>query len=229
MAGALCLQYLSENYGVKIYSHIKSIQNVTDKPFEYTKDYSGITNTKCRNLEVFDKYAEEQMLNVIENAAKQGNSVGGTIECCALGVEAGLGSPMMQGIESRISALLFSIPAVKAVEFGAGFEICKMTGSEANDQIEYKDGKYITSTNNNGGILGGISNGMPIVFTAGIKPTPSIALPQQTATKEGKNIEYTIKGRHDSCIVPRVLPVIESVAAVVLLDLYMEKYGYAKY
>lgn len=227
MAGALCAQYIGENYGARIFSHIKSIGAILDKPFEFTDDNNLANSFDFSVLEVFDQDAGKRMLEAIENAAKEGDSVGGSIECCALGVEAGLGSPIFGGIESRLASLLFAVPAVKGVEFGKGFEMCGMKGSEANDLIKSENGRFYTLTNNNGGILGGISNGMPVLFTVGIKPTPSIAKPQQTAAKNGENIKYTIKGRHDPCIVPRAVPVVESAAAVALLDLYLEKYGYA--
>jgi chorismate synthase len=222
IAGTLCRQFLNEKYGVKIYSRIKSIGKIADNDISQNdiKDLSGLDFPVC------GEKAKKEMLAEIAAAAACGDSVGGSIECFASGVKAGLGSPMMRGVESRISSLLFAVPAVKGVEFGKGFKLCEMRGSEANDPIRAENGKFCTLSNNNGGIIGGITNGMPLVFTAAIKPTPSIALPQQTANKEGMNLQYQIKGRHDPCIVPRAVPVIESVAAVVLLDLYTEACGY---
>ena len=222
MAGTLCRQYLSEKFDVKIYSHIRSIGNIFDTIF----DLDNIKDLSSKQLPVNEENAKKQMQNLIEETAKNGDSIGGSVECIATGIKAGLGSPMIDGVESKLSSLIFAVPAVKGLEFGKGFELCKMAGSTANDSIKAEDGKFYTRTNNNGGVLGGITNGMPLTFTVAIKPTPSIALPQQTANKNGENIDYEIAGRHDSCIVPRVVPVIESVAAIVLLDLYLEAYGY---
>lgn len=227
IAGSLCRSYIKEKYNTGIFSHIKSIGGIEDIPFSFSEKNKIINDFNFSGLEVFDKNAEKRMTELIENTAKQGDSLGGVIECCITGAHEGLGSPFMQGIESRLASLLFSIPAVKGVEFGKGFEICKMTGSQANDAIRAEGGRFYTLTNNNGGILGGISNGMPILFSVGIKPTASIAVKQPTATISGENIEHTIRGRHDACIVPRALPVVESAAAIIMLDLYLEKYGYA--
>jgi chorismate synthase len=227
MAGALSAQYIKKNFGAEVFAHIKSIGGIFDAPFVFDDAGKVANSFDFTALDVFDKAAGIRMLEVIENAAGEGDSIGGSIECCAAGVEAGLGSPIFGGIESRLSSLLFAVPAVKGVEFGKGFEMCRLKGSEANDSIRAEGGRFYTLTNNNGGVLGGISNGMPILFTVAIKPTPSIAKPQQTADKAGENVEYAVKGRHDPCIVPRAVPVAESAAAIALLDLYLEKYGYA--
>ena len=163
------------------------------------------------------------MLACIKLAAEKGDSVGGEIECALCGVPAGMGSPMMNGVESRLSSLLFAIPAVKAVSFGAGQRFAQMKGSEANDQYTLKNGEITGLTNNNGGIIGGITNGMPIVFRTVIKSTPSISTEQKTVnliTNEDETL--SVHGRHDPCIVPRAAAVIEAAAYIAILDIMME-------
>ena len=169
------------------------------------------------------------MLVQIDQAREAQDSVGGIIECAVTGVPVGIGSPMLSPAEGRLSSILFSVPAVKGVEFGAGFSIAAMRGSEANDCM-YLDGDTVkTETNNNGGILGGITNGMPIIVRAAIKPTPSISREQRTLHLIDQQVEpLVIKGRHDPCIVTRAAPVIEAAVAVAVTDLYLEAYGYAR-
>ena len=152
------------------------------------------------------------------------------IECAAVGVPAGLGSPMLDTVEGKLASMLFSVPAVKGVEFGVGFGFAEYRGSNANDTFyQDADGKVRTETNNNGGVLGGITSGMPILFRTVIKPTPSISRQQNTLNLASGQVEpLVIKGRHDPCIVTRAAPVIEAAAAVVLTDLYLEGYGYAQ-
>lgn len=174
---------------------------------------SGITEIHGNSE---DPYSE------IEKALNKGDSVGGIVSCTIKGLSAGVGEPMFDGIENRIAQAVFGVPAVKGIEFGRGFECAKIYGSENNDEFAYENNEVVTTTNNNGGILGGISNGMDITFNVAIKPTPSIALKQNSISYKNKdNKELQIKGRHDPCIVPRVLPCIEAAAAIALYDLML--------
>jgi chorismate synthase len=162
----------------------------------------------------------EKLKQEMATAKKDHDSVGGTVQCVVTGVPAGVGDPFFHSLESHLSGLLFSIPAVKGVYFGSGFEISDMRGSEANDPYRYVDGRVVTESNHNGGILGGISNGMNIDFTVAFKPTPSIGIEQKTVDMEtGENTLLSITGRHDPCIVPRAVPVVEAAAALAVLDM----------
>ena len=219
-AGAVCKQIL-ERKGVTIGSHILSVY--TEKDIEF-KDVQ-ITENLLKELgksdfPVLDKNKTEEMKNIIREVKEQGDSVGGVIECCAIGVPVGVGEPNCGGLENRLSSAIFTVPAVKGVEFGAGFASTLMKGSENNDDFCFVDGKVQTKTNNHGGILGGISSGMPINMKVAIKPTPSIAKTQKSVNLDTKeNTTINIKGRHDPCIVPRAVPCVEAVMAIVLLDL----------
>ena len=160
------------------------------------------------------------MKQTIINAKNELDSVGGTVECMITGIKAGIGNPNFDGLENRISSIIFGIPAVKGIEFGNGFGSTLLFGSENNDEYYYQDDNIVTKTNNCGGILGGISNGMPIVFKVALKPTPSIAKEQNSVSfKEKQNTKLVIKGRHDPCIVLRAVPCVEAAAAVAILDL----------
>lgn len=222
-AGAICKQIL-EKEGIKIISHVKSIGKVEDINFNPLEIEEEIMNNLLNmELPVLDKSVEEKMREEILNAKSEGDSVGGVIECAITGIKAGVGSPFFYSIESVIAHLLFSVPAVKGVEFGEGFNITKLRGSEANDSMYYDGDQVKTRTNNNGGVIGGISNGMPIIFRAGIKPTASIIKKQETINiKTKENEELVIEGRHDPCIVQRAIPVIECIAAIGILDLMKE-------
>jgi chorismate synthase len=181
-----------------------------------------------KEFAVLDEEQGIKMREIISRAKEQGDSVGGTIECVVVGVPVGLGDPIFDGVESIISQMMFSIPAVKGVEFGAGFGLATMRGSSANDAPTLSGGRITYKTNNNGGVLGGISNGMPIVFRAAIKPTASIAAKQETVDLLKKeNTTLKITGRHDSCIVPRAVEVVRCGASLCLADLLLEdkKYG----
>ena len=219
-AGAVCRQILQQS-GIKIAAHLNSIGDVFDKQFNPIEINDKLTD-KLNNMQftVIDDSVESKMRDVVEAVRMSLDSVGGTIECAVTGIEAGFGEPMFDGVEGVIAKAVFGIPAVKGIEFGKGFELSKMRGSQSNDAFRYKDGKVVTETNNCGGILGGITNGMPILFTAAIKPTPSIAQKQRTVNLQTKeNAELEIHGRHDPCIVPRAVPVIEAVTAIAIINL----------
>lgn len=221
-AGAVCKQIL-ESKGISIGAHVKSIGDIEDKSFsevELTKDL--LDSLKINELPLLLKEKEEAMRETVMNARMDLDSVGGTIECTVLGINPGIGNPFFDSVESQLAHLMFSVPAVKGIEFGKGFEMSKLRGSECNDEYYYDGGKVKTYTNNNGGITGGITNGMPILFKVGIKPTPSIAKKQRTIDiAEKKNAELEIQGRHDPCIVQRAIPVIEAATAIGILDLIM--------
>lgn len=219
-AGAVLRQIL-EKKGIKIAAHISSIGNVYDSRFDGTEISDELIDTLNNSaFSLVDGSVEEKMRETVESARKDGDSVGGTIECAVVGMPIGVGGPLFSGIEGEISKAVFGIPAVKGIEFGAGFDSAHRRGSENNDAFEYKDGKVVTKTNNCGGILGGISNGMPIIFRAAIKPTPSISKQQETVNlKTKENTTLSVKGRHDPCIVPRAVPVIEAAAAIAIFDM----------
>ena len=227
-AGAIAKQIIKcEN--IEIYSHIKNIGKVCDLSIDMTSpDTDGLKKLKTEILPFIDNSAEKKAKEEIIYAKEKGDSLGGSIEAVICGVKPGIGSPFFDSVESRISSLLFSIPAVKSVEFGIGKDFSQMYGSEAND-IFQTDGKNVyTKTNNNGGINGGITNGMPIVLTVVIKPTPSISKEQETVNiKTKENIKTKISGRHDPCIVQRAVPVIEGALAIALLDMILEAKTYA--
>ena len=222
-AGAICRQVL-ENKGILITAHIKSIADIEDKSFlDVDINEELIQGFKGEDLPLIDHTLKESMKNKILAAKEEFDSVGGTVECAVLGIEPGIGNPFFDSVESTLAHLMFSIPAVKGIEFGRGFDITKLKGSEANDSMYFEQEKVKTKTNNNGGILGGITNGMPIVFNTAIKPTSSILKPQNTVninTKEDTVLE--VNGRHDPCIVQRALSVIEAVTAIGILDLIRE-------
>ena len=219
-AGAVCKQILKEK-GIIVAAHVKSIKNVKDKSFlDSTLDLNYLNSLKSFELPLIDKSIEESMRKEILEAKEDMDSVGGTIECGVFGISAGIGNPFFDSVESTLAHLLFSVPAVKGVEFGRGFELTSMRGSEANDEIYYEDGEVKTKTNNNGGILGGITNGMPIIFTTAIKPTSSIGKKQNTINISSKeNTILKVEGRHDPCIVQRAIPVIEAVTAIAMVEL----------
>ncbi|MDO5518743.1 MAG: chorismate synthase, partial [Clostridium sp.] len=219
-AGAICRQIL-ESKGIKVGAHVKSIGKINDKSF-FDVDLTTelLEDIKNNELPLLSPEKEDEMRNTILEARKEQDSIGGTIECAVLGIDAGIGDPFFDSVESTLSHLMFSVPAVKGIEFGKGFSMSERRGSECNDEYYYDGDKIKTYTNNNGGITGGITNGMPILFKVGIKPTPSISKAQKTIDiSEKKNSELVIEGRHDPCIVQRALPVIEAVTAIGILEL----------
>ena len=216
LAGGICLQLLARE-GIHVISRIAQIGPVRDRG-------ELLASTAEKPFPVVDDEQGEAMRAVIAAAKAEGDSVGGVVECAVLGLPAGLGDPMFDGMENRIARIVFGIPAVKGLEFGAGFSLAAMRGSEANDAFAVRDGRIVTETNRCGGILGGITDGMPLVFRAAFKPTPSIAKEQRSVdlvTHEEKTL--TIEGRHDPCIVPRAVPVVEAAAAVAVYDALLER------
>ncbi|HEY8804641.1 MAG TPA: chorismate synthase [Clostridium sp.] len=218
-AGAVAKQILFDK-GICIGSHILSIGSAFDSYFDGVNLSEKIlVDVLKKDFPVLDDLKGEEMKKIILKAKKETDSVGGIIEAAILKLPCGLGEPFFDSIESNLAQLLFSVPAVKGVEFGTGFEITKLRGSKANDVLYMDNGSVLTTTNNNGGINGGISNGMPVVFRVAMKPTPSIAKTQNTVDMEScKNTELSVTGRHDPCIVLRALPVIEACAAMSILD-----------
>ena len=208
-AGAIAIDILEEK-GIKIFSHIKRILDIKDKSFLDFKESS---------LPFIESDLEDKTKDLLEKIKLSGNSVGGEIECACFNLPVGLGSPFFDSLESKISHLAFSVPAIKGISFGIGFDFANILGSEANDLYYLDNNEIRTRTNNNGGVLGGLSTGMPLVFSVVVKPTSSISLEQKTVNiKEMKEDILKINGRHDACIVLRVLPVIEAVMALAILD-----------
>ena len=219
IAGGLCKQWLEE-MGIRLAARIVAIGGENDdcelNPLDPQLDKIG------KDFPVFSPAAGERMREKIAQARAEGDSVGGIIECYITGLPAGLGEPMFGGVESRIAQIVYGVPAVKAVEFGAGYSAGYMRGSQCNDAYTTVDGEIRTLTNYAGGILGGITNGMPVIFQCAIKPTPSISRPQQSVSlRKGETQELVIKGRHDPCIVPRAVPIIEAAAAIAIYDLIL--------
>ncbi len=219
VVGAIAVGYL-KSHGITIGSHILSIGDVCDCDF----DAVGISGNEleavvAKDFPVTDDKKGAEMLDLIARTRSAGDSVGGVIECAAVGIPSGLGGELFDGIESTLARLVFSVPAVKGFEIGAGFAASHSFGSKNNDEFYFDGDEVKTRTNNAGGILGGITSGMPIVFRVAIKPTPSISKPQKTVDlSTHTDTEITICGRHDACIVPRALPVIETCLAIAVLD-----------
>lgn len=217
IAGGLCKQWL-EAKGIHIAAHITAIGGITDEPvfLDPVNPNLGAIGT---DFPVLNKDAGLKMQEAIAAARAEGDSVGGLIECVVTGLPAGIGDPMFDGMESRIARIVYGIPAVKGLEFGSGFVGSYMRGSENNDPFIIKDGIVCTATNNAGGILGGITTGMPLIFQVAIKPTPSIAKEQETVNISNlQTVKLQVGGRHDPCIVPRAVPVIEAAAAIAVFD-----------
>ena len=214
IAGGIVKQALKE-LGIAVDARIKAIAGIVDaSPFA--------ASVAGKEFPVADDKIGEQMREAIAKARAEGDSVGGVVECVVRGLPAGIGEPMFDGLENQIARIVFAVPAVKGIEFGAGFAAAGLRGSENNDAFCVQDGRIETITNNAGGILGGISDGMPVVFRAAIKPTPSIAKEQQSVNLNSMEpSSLRIEGRHDPCIVPRAVPVIEAAAAIAITDLIL--------
>ena len=217
-AGAIAKQLLRQK-NILIGSHIQRIGPISEPKFPTGPfEKQVLEQLTHQDFAVIDPLIAQQMQDCILSAKSVGDSVGGIIEAAVLNLPAGLGDPFFDSLESTLSHLLFSIPAIKGVEFGAGFDLATMRGSTANDALFNQNGKIQTSTNHNGGILGGITNGMPLIFRVVVKPTASIYLEQHTVNSLGENTTLIVEGRHDPCIVPRAVPVVEAVAAMAIWD-----------
>ncbi|MBR6680532.1 MAG: chorismate synthase [Clostridia bacterium] len=221
IVGGICLQYLKSR-GIHIAAHLYSVGGIKDTPFDLagvsTNDFE-ILNSRT-DFPVLDEQAGEKMRILIESIRAEGDSIGGIVECAVLGLPAGLGEHMFDGVENRISQIVFGIPAVKGIEFGNGFECAALKGSENNDAFVTDGKKIFTATNNCGGILGGMTSSMPLVFRAAMKPTPSIFKEQDSVDMVSMQpVKLSIKGRHDPCVVLRAVPVFEAVAAIAICDM----------
>ena len=224
VAGGIALQMLSAR-GITVGAHLAAVGGVSDRPFDpVALTPEDLTRPGQKPLPVNDDGAGEAMAAAVQAAAAEGDSVGGVVECAVLGLPVGLGGPLFDGMESRLSALLFGIPAVKGVEFGDGFAAAALRGHEHNDPYCFKDGRVATAENHAGGILGGLTTGMPLILRAAFKPTPSIARPQTTlrlSTKEPDTLIIT--GRHDPCVAIRAVPCVEAAVALGILDALLEE------
>lgn len=221
IAGGLCKQWLSLK-GIRIGAHISVLAGIADEPV-FLDWINPDLNAIGQDFPVLNPTAGEKMRSEITKAKQDGDSVGGVIECIITGLPAGLGDPMFEGIESKLAQIIYGIPAVKGLDFGSGFTGSYLRGSQNNDAYIIMDGKIRTATNHAGGILGGITTGMPVVFQAAIKPTPSIAKTQQSVSlNKMEEQSLNVLGRHDPCIVPRAVPVIEAAAAIAIFDICLK-------
>ena len=222
IAGGIAKQILARR-GIFVGAHLAAVGTENDAPFPLHPTAELFDAIAAKPFPVVDDGAGDRMQALILEARQDLDSVGGIIECAAIGLPAGLGDPMFGGVENRLAAALFGIPAVKGVEFGLGFGSSRLRGSENNDPFTVENGTVVTASNRAGGILGGITTGMPVTLRTAIKPTPSISRPQQTVSLSAmENTELVIRGRHDPCIAHRAVPVVEAVTAAVLLDLLLE-------
>jgi len=222
-AGAICLLALKSN-GIVIGSHIKSCGYVNDRDFDNI--YEDILAVNAKTFALLDDSVSEKMLKVMEDAANEGDSIGGVLETAILGMPEGVGEPMFDTVEGMLAHALYAIPAIKGVQFGAGFDMVNEKGSVFNDPFRMADNKVITEGNNNGGINGGITNGMPIVFRCAVKPTPSIYKEQKSIDFiNNTNADLVIKGRHDPAIIHRARVVVDSMSAIVMYDLLAGRFG----
>jgi len=221
MAGGIALQLLEER-GVTVEGYVFEIGGVKGKSYR-----DGLTEEEIISAKKTGRYAlarEIEMTNAVLQAREQGDSLGGSAECVVYGLPVGLGDALFGGLESRIASAVFAVPAVKSVEFGLGAEFAGKRGSEANDPFATERGKVVTTTNNSGGLNGGITNGMPVTLRVTLRPTPSISLPQRTVDlRTGESVEIRIKGRHDACVVPRAVAGLRSAVALAVLDAMLEE------
>jgi len=220
--GAICKQILAEK-GIRIGAHIQSIGQIRDRAFELEPTVETLEALATSELPLLDPDRGPAMAQAVLNAKADCDSLGGTIECVVLGVGPGVGEPFFDSVESTLSHLLFAVPGIKGIEFGTGFESAADCGSQCNDLYYYEGSQVKTRTNHCGGVSGGITNGMPILFRVAVRPTASITKPQETIALSGGSRTLTITGRHDPCIVPRAVPVIEAVAAIGILELLKER------
>ena len=223
VAGGICLQLLKRE-GISIAAHIAQIGKIADRPFDPVyADKGDLRILSNAEFPVLERDAGERMRMAIEEARQEGDSVGGIVECAVLGAPAGIGEPIFEGMENRLAAIIFGIPAVKGLEFGNGFAAAELKGSENNDAFVTDGDAIQTSSNRHGGILGGITSGMPLLFRVAFKPTPSISMEQDSVSlSERKNVKLAVTGRHDPCIVPRAVPCVEAAAAIALYDALLE-------
>ncbi len=222
IAGGILMQML-EQKGIHIGAHIYSIKDVKDTPFDLVNvKGTQLEELKMRDFPTVDASCAEKMQSVVQEAKQNLDSVGGVVECAVTGLDVGLGEPNFCGVENLISQSVFSIPAVKGIEFGLGFGVSEIYGSQNNDEYYFENDTVKTKTNNSGGICGGMTTGMPVVFRVAFKPTPSIAKEQNTVDlKTGENIKIQIKGRHDPCVVRRAVPCVEAAAAIAISQLVL--------
>lgn len=222
-AGSIAKQILEEN-GIKVGAHIKRIGSIVDESFDMNNiDSKVLDNLTNKAFSVINEKVEEEMRSEVEKYRLDGDSIGGEIECAVVGIPVGVGGNMFDTVEGRLANILFGVPAVKGVQFGLGFDFAKANGFKVNDGYEIKDGKISLISNNNGGILGGITTGAPLVLSVCIKPTPSISKEQKSVNLQTlKEETLIIKGRHDPCIVPRANVVIEAAVAFGILDIIGE-------
>ena len=225
-AGGLALQFL-QSRGVNVAAHVLRIGGIADRALDPMQpDMAALADNRTKAVPTLDPAAGEAMRQAILDAKTHLDSVGGVVEVAAVGLPVGLGAPFFDGVEAVASAHLFSIPAVKGVEFGAGFAAAELRGSAYNDPYTVRDGRVTTTKNDAGGLLGGITNGMPIIARVAFRPTPSISLPQNTVSLSSMtDAQLTVSGRHDPCIVVRALPVVEGALALALADVWLQTYG----
>lgn len=223
IAGGIILQIL-ERQKIYIGAHLLQVGDIKDEKFDNVNlSINDLKAPLANKLPVISLDSQLKIEDKLKRVSEAGDSIGASVECGVLNLPIGIGKPMFDGIENRISQYIFSIPGVKAIEFGSGFDGVNLLGSENNDPYYYEDNQVKIKTNNSGGILGGISTGMPIVFNIGVKPTPSISRVQQSVDIEkGENIELSIKGRHDPCIAIRAVPVVESLVAIAIYDMLFD-------